>query len=398
MLSMLPVFLKIMEGNFDLSMLESVETQKPQSVHVATRNWRDGFASAQPGSVAVIPVKGTITKERGWWGTSTNGLMRVCKECEQNSNITAIVLEGDSGGGEGTNISTTGKYLQSLDIPIFTSTSGLNASAAYGISAGTDKIFASQKTDIFGSIGVVQTIFDFSGYYEKQGIKLHEIFSSLSTEKRIEYIEAFKGNYKPLKEKLLDPFATDFIETIKTLRPGIHESMFKGGVEMAEKAQEKGLIDGVMTLDEVIQYAHDNGRRKKSNSRKKRNFNMATYSKLDKIVGFSSIEIQDDQISLSVDDFNKIYAQLPEQPKAEENQKSMLKLINGITKELKGVSASFEAITGRLDKIEEGDAAEPAAASAGNEDPPGGDIELKGDDKILAELNASLGIDINNLG
>lgn len=68
-------------------------------------------------------------------------------------------------------------YIRDFSKPVVVSSASINASAAYMISSQADYIFTDKTTSI-GSIGVIMSVTDLSGLYEKLGISVENITSA----------------------------------------------------------------------------------------------------------------------------------------------------------------------------------------------------------------------------
>lgn len=213
--------------------------------------------NAPAGSVAVYNVVGAMMKYDSFFGTGMMTLEASMREADQLENISAHILVFDSGGGEAAFIDSFAKTIRNeIRKPVIAFINGRCASAAYYVASSCDKIYANEKTDQVGSIGVLVTAIDFKGYYEKQGVKLHEIYATQSSKKNELFTEAYKGNYKPLQKELLNPFAIQFIESVQKFRPGLRdEDAFKGKIYTAAEAEKIGMIDGFKTFKMCIKEA-----------------------------------------------------------------------------------------------------------------------------------------------
>ena len=108
----------------------------------------------------------------------------------------------------------------------------------------------------FGSIGVMMQFPDYAKYYEKEGIKVHTIYSNLSTYKNAPFEAAKKGEYESIKAEELDPLARKFQANVRAKRAGKLdenvEGILSGKVFYAEDALKNGLIDSIGTLDRAV--------------------------------------------------------------------------------------------------------------------------------------------------
>ncbi len=217
--------------------------------------------SAAPGQqkqTLVMQIRGAITKydqECGPRGMESYG--RWLEQAYADNSINGIVLKIDSGGGEGNAMFHLTNILSKRNKPVVALVDGMAASAAYGIAAATDEVILSGKTNMVGSIGTFITMMDVRGYFEKEGIKLHEVYATKSTEKNQEYLQALEGNYKPLKANLLDPFNELFHSEVKANRPGLDKTVFAGRTYMAEEAISLGLADGMGNMEFAVQRVQD---------------------------------------------------------------------------------------------------------------------------------------------
>lgn len=251
----MPLVLRMMEGNME-SLARDAEEEPRHRAYSARYNraFYDPQA-APPGSVAIHAMIGTITKYGGWCTRGTEDLMREMEEADQMANIAGHVIEIDSGGGEGTNLETVANHIRyNIQKPVVAWYNGYCCSAAYWIASAADEVYASEPTDVAGSIGVYMTFMDLRKYYEEKGITLHEVYADQSTEKNHDMRAARDGEYEIIKNNFLNPYAQRFIDMVREMRPGLaHEDApMRGGIYMSQEAQKLGLIDGVMTRQQAI--------------------------------------------------------------------------------------------------------------------------------------------------
>jgi len=253
----LPSIIRLMEGEE----VRFRENRTPAPYAFLPKSQRkiryQNFAQAPEGSVAVYTLKGVILKDDGWCSEGTETLMRRMAAADELNNIGAHLLEIDSGGGQGSNIHTVARFIrEQIDKPVIAWFNGICASAAYYIGAAADEIYASQPTDIVGSVGVMLSFFDFREAYEKAGIKLHEVYATQSELKNSDFKKARDGDYDEMRTKILDPMARLFQNDINDFRPElIGEDPYKGAIYPAEEAIKINMIDGIMSFDAAVDRA-----------------------------------------------------------------------------------------------------------------------------------------------
>lgn len=179
------------------------------------------------------------------------------RRCYANDNIKGIVLNVDSGGGEGMAMRLMAEAINERNKGVIGFVDDYACSAAYGILAACDVIVANSEQARIGSIGTYITIADYTKYFEKQGIKLTDVYASDSTEKNIEYREAIKGNTKPVQE-IANRFNDYFLNHVETSRDdkllSDKKSWGTGKVFFAKEAMDLGLIDEIDSFQNILNY------------------------------------------------------------------------------------------------------------------------------------------------
>ena len=126
-------------------------------------------------TVGIISIDGTIQYDGST--SSPEGLKAQLDAAEQNPHIKAVVLRVNSGGGVATAGEEMARYVRDFSKPVVVSCASLDASAAYMISSQADYIYTAE-TSAVGSIGVIMSVTDLSGLYEKLGISVDNITSA----------------------------------------------------------------------------------------------------------------------------------------------------------------------------------------------------------------------------
>ncbi|MFB6195726.1 MAG: S49 family peptidase [Haloplanus sp.] len=109
-------------------------------------------ATSSEGTVAVVPVSGTID------GGTAAGVSSMLKQARNDPEVKAVVLLVNSGGGGAA--ASEGLYLQTkrtaAEMPLITSVDASAASGAYYTIAPSDYIYA-KPASVVGSVGVLAT-------------------------------------------------------------------------------------------------------------------------------------------------------------------------------------------------------------------------------------------------
>ncbi|MBS1803521.1 MAG: S49 family peptidase [Acidobacteria bacterium] len=218
-------------------------------------------AAAGGGTVAVIPVYGVIMHRpsmdlSGPGGTSCTVLSRRIREAVNDPNISAIVMDVDSPGGDtdGVDELATEIYNARKQKKITAVSNCLMASAAYYLASQASEVVVSPSS-MTGSIGVYCVHEDDSEMLTKLGVKLSLIkFGENKAE----------GNpYEPLTDvarghlqEMVDTFGAMFERAVargrNVSREEVHSKFGQGRVFDAKTAVKIGMADRVGTLDDVL--------------------------------------------------------------------------------------------------------------------------------------------------
>jgi signal peptide peptidase SppA len=212
--------------------------------------------------VAIIPVDGVIAKRMNLFsqisgGASTELIKRDIEQALNDPAIKGIILNVDSPGGtvDGTSELADFIYNSRDRKPIVAFSDGMVASAAYWIASSAESLYISGDTNMIGSIGVVAAHRDLSKREEQYGVKTTEI--TAGKYKRI------ASQYAPLTEEgqadiqgkvdyLYAAFVGDVARNRGTSVEDVLSRMADGRVFTGKQSISAGLVDGVSTLDDLI--------------------------------------------------------------------------------------------------------------------------------------------------
>ena len=216
-----------------------------------------------PNSVAIIQVTGPVTKYNGDCGEpGAIQLASYINGMNVRGNVGSIVLVLDTPGGEARAANVLTEATRNSTKPILSYIDGMCASLGVYLSSGTREVYLSSNSDQVGSVGSYCTLFDFSGYLEMQGVKMHEIYAPQSLDKNKDYKDALKGDYSAI-ENDLKLHVDDFIKYVATnggsSRAGVassnKEAWSTGKMFYAADAVKVGLADGVRSFSQVVSKA-----------------------------------------------------------------------------------------------------------------------------------------------
>ena len=216
---------------------------------------RNSHPHTPQNSIGVIQIAGPMVKYGSNYAWGTDELVRFAQDFEQDPNIIGQVWLIDSGGGSINAIAPYHEFLKRKSKPVV-ALADTCASAAYYTGCAADKLYANNNiSSIFGSIGVVATILDFTQYLKALGVKEHMIYATQSSYKHKSHNEALKGNYEDFKKEHLNPVAIQFQEFVKSSRPKLKtdvEGIIEGSCFYAEAALQHGMIDGIIDFEEAV--------------------------------------------------------------------------------------------------------------------------------------------------
>jgi signal peptide peptidase SppA len=213
--------------------------------------------------VAILYVEGVMAKRANLFmqisgGVSTELLSRDLQAAMSDSSVHSVIQYVDTPGGtvDGTQ-SYANLVRKSRDLkPIVTLASGTMASAGYWAGAAASKVYIADETTIVGSIGVVATHVDVSKKEEQLGVKTTEIFAGKYKRISSQYAPLTESGRETMQDQV-DYTYSLFVAAIASHR-GVSEEkvlrdMADGRLFIGKQAIDAGLVDGVSTLDELVE-------------------------------------------------------------------------------------------------------------------------------------------------
>lgn len=210
-------------------------------------------------NIAVIPINGAIMKDDncGDAGSMTRAMQ--VKNLAANPNVAAIIFLIDSPGGmvDGTQTFADAIIDAKQHKPVIGLVQdGQAASGAFWLASQCSEVYVTHETCAVGSIGVFVRLVDSSKAMEAKGYVVHEIYADGSTDKNKVVNDALNNEYASIKEKVLNPIRDTFETAVKNGRGSklniSKNNPFTGGMYSASEAIQIGLIDGIMSFEQVI--------------------------------------------------------------------------------------------------------------------------------------------------
>lgn len=248
------------EALADLLQRESIATKMPAGLASLLAGAPASAAKpADPvrdGATMVIPVIGPLSPGGSWSGTSTERMVDQVRDAANDDRIGAIVLKIMSPGGLvwGTQEAGDAVFEARQSKPVIAVADKYSFSAAHWIATQASAYYATPSGQV-GSVGVRGGHVDTSGFEEKIGMKTTLVASSPKKVAAHPYAPLSDEDRAEMQAEI-DEMAEAFNAAIARGRgvkvgdvPAIHGT---GEIFSARRAAERGMIDGVLTLRDVI--------------------------------------------------------------------------------------------------------------------------------------------------
>ncbi|WP_019236290.1 S49 family peptidase [Wolbachia pipientis] len=212
-----------------------------------------------PKGIAIIRIYGVLTKKTEAFDhildmTSYENIHEEIESALEDKSIEMILLDIDSPGGEVNGVFDLADFIYESRAKkrIIAIANDDAYSAAYAIASSAEKVFVSRTSGV-GSIGVIASHIDQSGFDKKQGIKYTTVFAG-SRKNDLNPHEPMTSESLESLQKEVDRLYEMFVQLIARNRGLSIEKIrsTEAGLYFGEKAVEIGLADGVTTFFEFI--------------------------------------------------------------------------------------------------------------------------------------------------
>jgi signal peptide peptidase SppA len=215
--------------------------------------------------VAVLQLDGVIAKRMNMFsqisgGVSTEMLVRDLNAANADTAVHSIILAIDSPGGTVDGTQTLATAVANSIKPIISLASGTMASAAYWIGSAANSIYITDSTTNVGSIGVVATHTDVSAAEASKGVKTTEIAAGKYKRIASSYEPLTKEGRQSIQDQVDYTYGL-FVDAVARHRgvsaDVVLKNMADGRIFIGQQAIDAGLVDGVSTLDALVQQLNE---------------------------------------------------------------------------------------------------------------------------------------------
>jgi protease-4 len=171
------------------------------------------------------------------------------RAAQEDPTIKGILFEVNSPGGgvyESAEIAREMKKIKEIGIPVYVSMKNTAASGGYYISAGADKIFATEET-VTGSIGVIMSGLNYSGLLDKLGIE-DSTYKSGALKDMGSSTRPATDEDKKVLQTYVDNAYSRFVSIVAQGRGMSEDAVRKiadGRIYDGQQAVENGLVDAI---------------------------------------------------------------------------------------------------------------------------------------------------------
>jgi signal peptide peptidase SppA len=236
----------------------------PRAASAPTPLQREG------GGVVIVPVTGVLMRRTGIFGailggTSTQEIESVLAAVAADPQVRFIVLEIDSPGGEvsaSQGLANAVRRAAAVKEVCAWINGAYCASGAMWVASQADEIYSSTSVASVGSIGVVARHVDYSGANKALGITVSEV--TAGKYKRIASSDApLSSEGRATLQAHVDALYAEFLADVARGR-GITidaaEKLANGRTFTAREAVARGLIDGIVAIEDLFAHRRRNDR------------------------------------------------------------------------------------------------------------------------------------------
>jgi signal peptide peptidase SppA len=239
----------------------AMEDEGPLEPQPTTVMSKVNSSSSRGGSIAVIPIRGTIVQRADQLGlceggTSTEDVSQALRMAMMDATVDQVLLHMHSPGGSVYGVQELGEEMREMrkEKPIVAIASSLAASACYWIGAQANEFYVTPGGEV-GSIGVWSAHQNIKAYLEKEGVDIRLISAGKFKVEGHPY-DALSDEAASFMQTRVDEYYAAFTDAVAKGRKvpvaKVRDGMGQGRVLGALAALAENMVDGAMTFDEVL--------------------------------------------------------------------------------------------------------------------------------------------------
>ncbi len=219
--------------------------------------------AGQDGNIVLLPLYGIVTQRgnqvnqvSGPGSTSTQKFSAAMRQAMQDPSVDAVLIDIDSPGGSVYGIDElAAEIIKNRSTKLIVGlANSLAASAAYWVGAACSELYVTPGGEV-GSIGVWQAHEDISVALEDAGVKTTLISAGKFKTEGNPY-QPLDGDAKAFMQQRVDEYYGAFTRRVAQGRgvsvDVVRRDFGQGRVYGASQALAAGMVNGVMTLDQVV--------------------------------------------------------------------------------------------------------------------------------------------------
>ena len=218
----------------------------------------------QYGNVAVIPIKGIILtgSSDGVFSSTiadSSDIVGYIEEASETPGIAAIILEIDSPGGAPVASDEIATALQKSNKTSVALIREIGTSGAYWLASATDHIVANRMS-LTGSIGVIGSYLDFSGFINDWNISYERLVGGKYKDAGTP-LRSLSDDERAMFQKKIDLLHQEFKDIVmknRKMSQSQINNIAEGEFYLGSEAKGLGLIDEIGGKDEAIRYIEEN--------------------------------------------------------------------------------------------------------------------------------------------
>lgn len=282
--------------------LEFTQEEEAVQASIGHKHYKTIPAGKQ---IDVVNLEGTMLRDDGPCGMKgTRTIASELLKADSDPNIIGHILRIDSGGGAANSVPDLADAIRSCTKPVVAFVDGYMCSAAMYAGSYCRHIIANREEDRIGCIGTMVQLADWPKQARESDGYMHiRVYADGAEEKNDEYEAALEGDFKLIKERMLNPTNERFKADIKANRPSVREDQLKGRTYSARETVGT-LIDSIGSFDtaveKVIQLSNITIQK------------MEGFKKLQSIESCSDLQEVDGTVTLNRDQLEAIEEALPD--------------------------------------------------------------------------------------